>query len=309
MNNRLSETLELCLQALEGGATVDECLARYPSLAGELRSLLETAAAARTVNLPAVPENAATRGRARVLAHAARLRGAGRPRPRFSGALRMAAALAALAVFVLVGNGLVAASAKALPGDSLYPMKRTIEDIRLRLAPNPEAESQVRQEISARRVEETEELLAGQRVEEVEFEGVIGQQLPEGWLVAGIPVRVTAQIELEGVLVVGAYVEVRGQTQTDGSVLAERIRVEEDEGEDDSPRQITSTPKAGETKSTEEEEPDSTPKPGKTDDNSSGRGSGGGGDDDSGGGSGSGSGDETPDPTGEENDDNEDDDG
>lgn len=293
MNTKLIEALELCLQVLEQGGTVEECLARFPFLARDLRPLLESAQAARSLSLPTVPGNAVTRGRVRVLNRAAQIHQGLRPRAHYPHAWRLAAIpLVVLAFLFLTGNGLIAASANALPGDALYPVKRTVEDIRLRLAPDIKVEAGIQKEISTRRIDETEILLSEQRVEPVDFEGQVSEQLPDGWLIAGIPVRVTGQTEVEGALAVGAQVEVRGQTQSDGSVLAERVTVEtSDSGNDDDHSGSSSSG-------------DETPEPTKTDDHSSGSGSDGGDktpepmktDDDSSE-SGSGGGDKTPEPT------------
>lgn len=299
MSIRLSDALEVCLQALEQGATLDDCLARYPALATELRPLLQSAQAARTLGLSTVPPNAVTRGRARVLAQAARLRSSGRTRLRPASTWRLVALpLAVLVFLILTGNTLIAVSADSLPGDTLYSVKRTVEGIRLQWTNDPLQRLEIEQEISARRVDEAGKLLEQGRVQQVEFEGLVSAQLPDGWLVAGIPVRVTAQTNLEGTIALGAYVEVRGQTQTDGSVQAERIKVEsqsEDKSEDDSldDEKPETTPKPSATRKPSEEKNDDddsqkgggksesgsatkTPEPTRTDDDS-----GGGTDDDS----------------------------
>lgn len=272
MNTKLIGALELSLQVLEHGGTVEECLSRFPSLALDLRPLLESALSARSISLPTIPGNAVTRGRVRVLNRAAQLRQGLRPRAHYPRAWRLAAIpLVVLAFLFLTGNGLIAASANALPGDALYPFKRTVEDIRLRLAPNLNVKAGIQKEISTRRIDETEILLSEQHVEPVDFEGQVSEQLPDGWLIAGIPVRVTLQTEVEGTLAIGAQVEVRGLTQSDGSVLAERVTVEtSDSGNDDD---HSGSSGSG----------DKTPEPMKTDDDSSESGSDGG--------------DKTPEPT------------
>ena len=43
MNNKLYDTLEICLQALENGDSLDSILTRYPDLESELRPILEAA--------------------------------------------------------------------------------------------------------------------------------------------------------------------------------------------------------------------------------------------------------------------------
>lgn len=293
MNAKLSGALQECVQALEAGMTLDECLNRYPSLASDLRPLLESALAARVLSQLAVPGNAVTRGRARLLSHAAQMREVNRQRVHLPGVWRLAvASVAVLVVLVFTSNGFIAASANALPGDPLYSVKRTVEDARLRLASNPQEIAQIQEEISKRRVEETESLLSEQRTEDVEFEGVVSEQLSDGWRIAGIPVLLADQTEVQGAISVGVMVEVRGQTQPDGSLLAERIRVEQpgDGGQDE-----------GSTPNESTNQGEETPRPERTGD-SSGHGSGSGeaGGDNSG--SGSGEHTNTPEPTEQDDD-------
>jgi hypothetical protein len=273
---------------MEKGATLEECLECYPILANDLRPLLQTAMFAKASGTSPVPGNAMTRGRARVLSHATRLRTRSRPYPIFSGAFRIASVSLALLVFLLmVGNGLISASAEALPGDTLYQIKRTVESIRLGLALSAESESLIEQEITNRRIDETEELLVNLRVEEVEFEGTIDQQLSNGWIIEGIPVVITDQTTVKGIIAEGVFVEVRGITQTDGSVLASRIQVEfTDEASDDPSADPGDTP---------DEEDQSTSQPTESESDSSGKGS-----DDSDKGGDSDPKNETPEPTAEE---------
>jgi hypothetical protein len=262
MKPNLVEALELSLQILKRGGTVEECLVRFPSLEAELRPLLESAQVARSLNLPSVPEKAITRGRVRVLNRAAQLRQGNQPPVRFPRAWRMATiTLLVLAFLFFTGNGAIAVSANSLPGDAFYPVKRAVEDVRLWMAPDIKAKAEIQKEISTSRIDETEKLLSRQRVETVEFTGQVGNQLPEGWLIAGIPVRVTGQTAVEGAFTVGALAEVRGKTQTDGSVLAELVNVKpgDVENKDDQPG-----PSGGADKTPEATLPD--------DDDSSGRG-------------------------------------
>jgi hypothetical protein len=77
-------------------------------------------------------------------------------RPAWQRMLRYAAAV--LLVIVLVATGLTRASANTLPGDQLYSVKRTVEDVRLALAPaNSRANLHV--DFAGRRMNEFETLL------------------------------------------------------------------------------------------------------------------------------------------------------
>jgi len=268
MKKQLMNALENCLQALQNGETLDSALSRYPHLAADLRPLLLTAHAARTGNLSAVPQNAQTRVRARVLSTAGRLRGARAPRT-VPPALRTAFATLVVVLFVFLGGGgLVSAASSALPGEPLYVVKRSVESLQLSLVSDPQKKAVIEQELYDLRIEETDILLEEQRVEEVEFGGLVEAQTGNGWVVSGIPVIVTAQTELEGTVTLGVHVDVRGQTQADGSVLAERVRVEETE-----PAEAEDSSSSGS---------DETPAPTQEQDHDSSSGSGGGEDGDDG---------------------------
>jgi hypothetical protein len=258
MKTKLIDNLESCIQVLEQGGTVEECLNRFPTFADELRPLLEQVITQRRWNLSPVPGNAVTDGRVRVLNRAALLRQSKQPLALTLHAWRLAVIpLLVLAFLIITGNGLMTASANSLPGDSLYPLKRSVEAISLFLAPTSKVKAGIQKEISTRRINETEILLSEKRLEPVDFGGQVSKQLPDGWTIAGIHVQVTADTAMQGALALGAQVNVSGQTQSDGSVLAEEVKVETDNGEIEDGR---SGSKGG---------GDGTPEPMKTDDNSS----------------------------------------
>ncbi len=121
MNKKLVDALEICLQALERGETISAALQRFPQMADDLRPLLEMAQKSRSsINLP-VPQDAQTRGRARVQSAATQLRTARVPRPQRRRFWTVSfATLAVVAFIALTGNGLLIASANSLPGDILY---------------------------------------------------------------------------------------------------------------------------------------------------------------------------------------------
>ncbi len=65
----------------------------------------------------------------------------------------------------------------------------------------------------------------------IEFTGIVEAILPNGYRVSGQTVIVTTTTRVEGSITVGTLVEVKGVLQADGSVLARRIHVEEEERE------------------------------------------------------------------------------
>lgn len=63
---------------------------------------------------------------------------------------------------------------------------------------------------------------------EVEFRGAVEEILPDGYRIAGRIVRVDANTQIDGAITAGAFVEVKGFVQGDGSIRAVRIHLEGD---------------------------------------------------------------------------------
>ena len=225
MSERLFDALETCLQALEQGETIDAALARFPALAADLRPILETSLHARTLGGLPLPEGIQHRGRARLLQRAAEMREAKHaPRRSWLVQFRPLAVALMLVVFFLSGTGLVRASSVTLPGDSLYPIKRTWEDVRLLFTFEKVQRVNLEMEYETERLGEIGELLAEGRIEPISFSGYVTAQTDSQWTVSGIPVAITAQTVLSGEPVtVGTAVTVYGMTTLAGSVEAHSI--------------------------------------------------------------------------------------
>jgi hypothetical protein len=132
--------LDRCLADVAAGReTIDSCLRRYPAQAGQLAALLAVAERARTLPPAPLPVDKHRALETRLLKRTAELRSkpvsrSAAPRLplwRRSVALAMASIVA---VFLLLGSA-VSASAVSVPGDVLYPVKRTTEQVRLALTP------------------------------------------------------------------------------------------------------------------------------------------------------------------------------
>ena len=227
--NNLYEVLEICLQDIEQGADIDTVLFRYPELADELRPILEASANAKNLAIPAPSVEVVRRNRARVLQHAAQLREAKvKPSRRiwFASLRRVAVTLVVVAALFISGTNLVRAASTTLPGDQLYPVKRTWEDVLLLFTFNSQQREALEVEHENERHHELRELFAEGRSEDVDFSGVVTRQDGNEWVVAGVPVVVSSQTELrDAPIVVGNAVRVKGETRGDGIVLAERIRL------------------------------------------------------------------------------------
>jgi hypothetical protein len=225
--NNLYDVLEVCLQELENGANLETLLARYPDLARELRPILKAAVMAHTrseaVSDP-TPE-AVRRGRAKLLQRASEMREAKlAPRKRMIPFFqRLAISFTLAALFLSSGTGLVSASSSALPGENLYPVKLTWENLRLFFTFNEEYRETLEHAFENERLHEVNELLVEGRHETIRFAGVY-MEVNGMTYVSGIHVAVldTSILPTEPLLN-GMAVEVTGHTNAEGFVDIESI--------------------------------------------------------------------------------------
>ena len=230
MNNNLYDILEICLQAQENGDSLDTILARYPNLESELRPILEAAQQARAMPAPMPSTEAMRRGKARLLQQAAEMREAKRPVrgrqrviPLFQ---RLAISLSLTVAALMGGTGLVQASSTALPGENLYPVKRTWEDMRLLFVFSPTVREAMEGEYEQERLDEVSELLREGRVVSITFSGVVTESSDASIVVSTVPVAITNVTTFSGdPLTVGAAVIVIGQTDSAGHVSAMAVQV------------------------------------------------------------------------------------
>ncbi len=232
MNNPLYDALEICITDLERGATLDSCLAQFPALAGDLQPILESAQQARAFSQNTLPTGAYRRARTRVLQAAAELRqqkpaplpfwkrGPSPARP-----FRLAFTALAMLIFLLSGGtGLVSASSNALPGDHLYPVKRSWEGFRLSLTFNPLEREHLERSYEKERVSEIHELFTKKRMEQVYFQAIVESQASDFWVVDGLKIRIDHDAKIDAAITIGSLVEIKGETD-DGILKAEEIRL------------------------------------------------------------------------------------
>lgn len=211
------DALEFCLREIEEGGEMETALARFPEYAEELRPILETSIKARAMASPEPSPEVVRRSRARVMQHAAELRES-QVAPRTKRVIplfqRLAISFTLAAIFLMSGSGLLSASASALPGERLYPVKRGWESIRLFFIFDSEARSLLEHEFENERLHEANELLAEGRHEVIEFAGVF-MQVNGAYYVSGLQVTLPAGISLPAN---GDAVVVTGRTNAQGFV-------------------------------------------------------------------------------------------
>ena len=177
----VEDVLEQSLSQIAAGkARVESSLLAYPAVADELKPLLLAAEMLRAIPKPVPSPEAKARMEAQVLgvATTSRVR-----RPARQSRQRVAApgwgwafsTLAAVFVcVVLTMTTVVTASAQALPGSGLYPVKLATEDAWLRLAPE-RREPSLHLRFAQRRLTEVEELAERGRFEPLVLEATVAQ--------------------------------------------------------------------------------------------------------------------------------------
>ncbi|MBI4288905.1 MAG: hypothetical protein HY671_10805 [Chloroflexi bacterium] len=168
MNRQLEQVLALCLEDISRGARVEDCLARYPHLAGELEPLLRTAIGVQSVTHVAMRPEFRAAARRRVLAS---LRSGiiqpQRRRRMIGWQWRWATGLAALVV-VLVGWGTIGLANNSLPDETLYPVKIVTEEVKLALTPGTVRKAHLQADIIDERTREIAELTRLQRAAQIQ---------------------------------------------------------------------------------------------------------------------------------------------
>jgi len=252
MDAQLEVKLIECLDALAQGESIEHILARYPQDAAQLRPLLQTAA-----GLPALrmepSEAVKMRSRQKFMAQAAELR---RPVQRKGWAFlpRFATGfVAAGLVAIVLSTGAVAASGSSLPGDPLYGIKRTVENVQLSTSGSPVVREELQREFEQRRRDEANQLLDAGRESEVELTGPIESIQPHSWIVGGLAIAVDARTSIVGTPQLNRLAEIKGVTGP-GGLRASAITI-------DSSGETDKTPEAENTATPEPEVSTETPKP------------------------------------------------
>jgi len=155
MNNKeFDNILNDCLERLLlKGESLEQCFARYPEQAAELKPLLETALAAREATT--IQPRPDFRARARYEFNSAlKETAAGKSRLSWGWFPRWATVMAIVLALVLAGGGTVVAADSSMPDSPLYSVKLATEQVRLTLTPSQIAKAKLCAQLADRRVAE-----------------------------------------------------------------------------------------------------------------------------------------------------------
>jgi hypothetical protein len=239
----VEDALDGSLTLLDIGVSAEDCLSVYPEHVPELRPLLQTVAILGFAASP-VPERSATElaaGR-EVFLRAAKEPGRVREpiiypwhgwlaalaelfrAPIWRGA---AATLALVALVFVIGGASVLAASSAVPGDALYPIKRTTERVRLSFTLDELRREQLNRQLEQLRRIEAGTVTMQRRVVRVEIPGTIESINGDTWVIEGlsVPLRIPADAIVEGTPVEGATVLVIALSDGNGNLFARRVQV------------------------------------------------------------------------------------
>ena len=182
MGKGLEHTLAECLEALEEGRlSIEQCQERYAEDWGLLRRLLPIASALRDAP-PVTPSFSFRRdARRRLIAQLPPRKSSKKINwalPRLSNLFKMPNVptikpamqlLAILLVIIFMGTGVSAAfaSSDSLPGDVLYPIKTSVENIQLLLSFDEVKQAQLQIDFAQRRIGEMKALALQGRYEDI----------------------------------------------------------------------------------------------------------------------------------------------
>ena len=235
MRRRLATALDKCLALLQEGESLEDCLQRFPRQRDELSSLLRTALAVRAAFARPTPSPERLAGaRARVMTEAERRRRqelAPKPTGRSAWASRLqlsrgwATAALTLIFIVSILGGASIASAKSLPGDALYGVKRASENVRLLLTTDADRREVLQRQLVRLRVSEVKQVVEQKRAVDVDFSGRVERVEGDTAVVDGIVVRLSSELPPRERPVTGAEVKIQATTRDDGSVEAKSLAV------------------------------------------------------------------------------------
>jgi hypothetical protein len=144
--------------------------------------------------------------------------------------------VAVLVIFAAMSVGTVAVSAEALPGDFLYPVKRTVEQVNLIVIHSDEREQEYQSKLSERRREEARRVLELKRQVAVQFSGQLAQDSQGQWVIDDIPVQVDLATIADAGLEAGDMVEIDGMALS-GEMRVLRITERHQQQESPTPRE------------------------------------------------------------------------
>lgn len=220
-NDNLIEIFDDCVTRMDRGETIEDCLRSYPQHATTLQPMLEATRIPRRAQAPSDEVNRSQQRVGQQFEQA--LNQPYRLHQPSSFPLSRLAAVIVLVFFLgsLLTTGAVIVAQDAIPGDTLYGVKRLSEQMRLIVAQD---ETALREEFAQRRIEETRQVINIGRETTVQFSGVIEQIGDMSIAIAGLEVETTSEIRTIELLE-GMRVEILARTTVNQQIIASDVRI------------------------------------------------------------------------------------
>jgi hypothetical protein len=227
-NEAQIRALDVCILNMQAGEKLEQVLELYPQWSADLTTPLEAVQVLRIYaeSLPD-PQTVQALDRSSFMESAQRLSKITGSSSLFHTRWAWLVWLA-LILFLLAGVfGGYAVISLALPGDLLYPLKESAWRARLLVTNNPVQRLELERKYDQALLDEVETLAELNRQAGIRFVGLLQQNQPDAWSVGGLSVKVPPQTQVIGKVQDGLWVEVKGELQVDGAILAKEIRPRE----------------------------------------------------------------------------------
>jgi len=168
---QFEQVFNQCLERLFKGESIETILLDFPEQADQLKPLLKVAAAGRIFSRVQPRQDFKSRARYEFLAAARELEAHPRRRWawRWSWHSAWAMAVTAVAVVVLAGGGTIWASNSSLPGETLYGVKISSENVQLALTFSDVDKTELNAKFANRRTTEIESLVLEGDTEQIQL--------------------------------------------------------------------------------------------------------------------------------------------
>jgi hypothetical protein len=224
----LPRALDVCIENLLAGQTLEETLETYPQLTSELNPLLE-AVQTLLVYRALLEKSFAVDDAVRVhfletakhLQQEARQKAKSRRRWTGLGWTALIFSLSAILLWVIIMTSI------ALPGETYYPLKELFWQARLQVTQAPQSRLLLERKFDRLRLDEILELISINRGAPVAFAGPLTQVQGDAWSLAGLSIRVTPQTQIFGKIRDNTWVEVTGELLPERTINASTIRPRE----------------------------------------------------------------------------------
>jgi len=240
MTDRFESILDESISALQAGVPIEDILAEVPDYAAELRPLLYAATLVANPNPELIPDERKAVLRAEYLQQAAdltpitptyreKLKAVTRIIKRRTSRQAVVSDLVTITVTVILTLAMVAVilnfmAADSIPGDFLYGIKRSSENIQLIFTLSEERQQALIDEFNNRRIDEIDKLIEENRAAVVEFRGTLEARGEDLWIVEGYNISLPPDVDLEGDPQEGNRVEVIGLLRKNNLIVADSIK-------------------------------------------------------------------------------------